>query len=223
MKNKFTWIFFLLLIAGCAANQNSSKSEDYFEGKIVFKKVVHSNMENISDEELQKIFGEKVVKYYKNGNSYLITTNENNDIVEERLLLNEKGIKFITTSNRDSTIWYTCKKDKNIIDNSKISKGKPNELLGYKCETIIVENSSESLDSNVKYIYYFSKKFPLYPNINPACQDTIDRMTNSMILGWEIIGYPTADIKYIPISISEEKLNDSIFKLSSVKPLKELK
>ena len=84
------------------------------------------------------------------------------------------------------------------------------KILDHNCQIITSKLRIDSLDLDFKYTYYYSNKYKSYP-IKSDCIDTLSKLNDMQIVGWEFENSSTGNFKYIPISIEEKKLSDDIF------------
>ncbi|WMX13150.1 hypothetical protein [Aureispira sp. CCB-E] len=215
----------ILLICSLFFPQENSlhKAPKIFEGIITYEIITKSNIEGVSDERLSEITGTKLIKYVKGNKVLSKYYSSQNTLIEERLLLKDEGKNFSYSPKRDSIFWYYCSEDKNQTKIIDVKSEGHKKFLGFKCNITIFEIKflSEPIDYTVEYVYYCSKKFPKNNEKN-ACTDVIDSTLNSMVIAWDVNGFPTCDRKFVPQKIERKKLDDSIFKLSKDLPLKKV-
>jgi hypothetical protein len=217
-------ISLFILLLSCAEKSNSHNKDvqiqEEFEGIITYKIETKSNLEGVSDKRLQEVHtGNKLVKHIKGANYYSQAIGPSGAIISESLNLDDEGISRGYLSQMDTVITTPCDKLQGNVEILSIETGPNKTLLNYDCESIIVKfNQPDPRGAFIaQYTYYFAREFPKPKNRNQLCIDTLDSYITSMILGWEISGYPVCDQKIIPISMQRTQVSDTIFKIRSGK------
>ncbi len=197
-------LIFIFTNSSCQKKAKNNKKE--FEGKITYEVSVVSKTNAISTQDLQKLYGTRMTKYFKEGNFKMSYNGEN-----------IKTIYFIKNENKEfdykngiDTLFVTPYSDENRkLINSKFDKSEK-IILNRKCKLLIHE-----LENTKNYYWYDPSLY-----INPQYyKDSKFSFTNiyfeqakALWLKYKYDGENIV-INYTAIKISEEKLDDNIFYL----------
>lgn len=197
MKSTIFFIQFFLLTSTLSFSQD-------FEGQITYGNNYRSNIENISDLQLTAMMGEIQEFYIKNGNYKSILSG---NYLLWQLYRNKENKLYNKFAQSLAIMWNDCKENSDSIISTIINKNVV-EILGYRCDELIVRSTS-----GVQKYYYNEKIkaddklfiFHKYSN-----WDKVVLLTKSLPLK-TIIENNQYSFESIAIKIKEYNLEDSMF------------
>jgi hypothetical protein len=206
----FALLLSILIFANSSCQKkNTENNKKEFEGKITYEISVVSKTNAISTQDLQKLYGTRMTKYFKDGNF--------------KMSYNGKDIKtiyFIKNENKEfdyrdgiDTLFVTPYNDENRkLINSKFDKSEK-IILNRKCKLLIHELE------NTKNYYWYDPSLYInpenYKDSKFSFTDVYFEQTKAPWLKYKYDG-ENIIINYTAILISEEKLNDNIFYLPNL-------
>jgi len=206
MKSIITFLsIFIFAISSCQ-KKNTKNNKNEFEGKITYEVSVVSKTNNISTQNLQKLYGTKMIKYFKNGNFKMSYNGE--DINTVYFIRNEnKEYDYI---NSIDTLFITpYNEEKRTLLNSKFDNSEK-IILDRKCNLLIHELE------DTKNFYWYDPSLYInpenYKNSKFSFTDIYFEQAKSPWLKYIYAG-KNITITYTAIQITEEKLDDTIFNL----------
>ena len=199
---------FIFANYSCQQKKPANNTKE-FEGKITYEISVVSKTNAISTQNLQKLYGTKMTKYFKKGNFKMSYNGE--DI---------KTIYFIKDENKEydyrngiDTLFVTSYSDENRkLINSTFDKSEKT-ILNRKCKLLIHE-----LENTKNYYWYDSSLYidpENYKDSKFSFTDIYFRQAKAPWLKYKYDG-KNITINYTAIQISEEKLDDNIFYLPNL-------
>lgn len=202
-----TLLLLIFIFANSSCQQkNIENNKKEFEGKITYEISVVSKTNTISTQDLQKLYGTRMTKYFKKGNFKMSYNGE--DI---------KTIYFIKNENKEydyrngiDTLFVTPYNDESRkLINSKFDKSEK-IILNRKCKLLIHELE------NTKNYYWYDPSLYINPeNYKDSKFSFTDIYFEQAEAPWLKYKYDGENIiiNYTAIQISEEKLDDNIFYL----------
>ena len=205
MKIFFTFII-LTIFSNFSCQRSVKPNKKEFEGKITYEISVISKTNEITTEELQKIYGTKMTKYFKGGNFKM---EYNGEDIQEIYYLQKENSEFDIRKGIDSlfvTSYETenRKLQKSIFEKSEII------ILNKKCNLLIHETE------NIKNFYWYNHSLFINPENYKESKfgftNIYYEQTSSAWLKFKFQG-ENIEINYTAISIEEEKVDNSKFNL----------
>jgi hypothetical protein len=206
MKSLLILLTLSTFVNSCSQKSKNNNYKKEFEGKIIYEVSVVSKVKTLSTEDLQKVYGTKMTKYFKEGNFKMIYNGE--DI---------NTIYFIKSQNKEfdyrngiDTLFLTSydKEDRKLV-NSIFDKSEK-IILNRKCKLLIHE-----LESTKNYYWYDTSLYmnpENYKNSKYSFTDIYFKQTNAPWLKYKYEG-ENIIITYTAVEISEETVDDSLFQL----------
>ncbi|PIF33591.1 hypothetical protein CLU81_4211 [Flavobacterium sp. 9] len=206
MKSITLLLSILIFATSSCQKKNIENNKNEFEGKITYEVSVVSKTNNISTENLQKIYGTRMTKYFKNGNFKMSYNGEDINTIyfikndnKEYDYRNGIDTLFVTPYNEETRKLITSK-----FDNSE------KIILNRKCKLLIHE-----MENTKNYYWYDSSLYinpENYKDSKFSFTDIYFKQTKAPWLKYKYEG-ENFTTTYTAIEISEEKLDDSIFSL----------
>ncbi|KQX15812.1 hypothetical protein [Flavobacterium sp. Root420] len=206
MKSLTLFLSILIFATSSCQKKNIENNKNEFEGKITYEISVVSKTNNISTEDLQKIYGTRMTKYFKEGNFKMSYNGE--DI---------KTIYFIKNDNKEydyrngiDTLFVTpYNNESRQLINSKFEKSEK-IILNRKCKLLIHELE------DTKNSYWYDPSLYINPeNYKDSKFSFTDLYFEQAKAPWLKYKYDGKNIAitYTAIQISEEKLDNNTFHL----------
>ncbi|RMA57648.1 hypothetical protein [Ulvibacter antarcticus] len=222
-------ISFLILLVLISAFQ-APERKDFFEGKVTYQLEYDPIHKNATVEFLEENYGVTEIMYYKNGFYKKVTLNREGDTVktiihnpiEKRLYGTHisTGDTIMTYSSLDEVMadYKSTKVEKETILNLKTFGIRYDFKMKTEFVTYGVEKSSIT--------YYFTKKFKINPenhkNQKDGFYDEIVEQNPFLILKTISNDNFIKEETKTATEIKEYKIDDSIFKVDSTKPIKDI-
>lgn len=201
-----TLLLLIFVFSNSSCQKKPENNKEEFEGKITYEISVVSKTNAISTQDLQKLYGTRMTKYFKEGNF--------------KMSYNGEGIKtiyFIKHENKEfdykngiDTLFVTPYNDENRkLINSKFDNSEK-IILNRKCKLLIHELE------NTKNYYWYAPSLYINPeNYKDSKFSFTDIYFKQAKAPWLKYKYDGENIviNYTAIKISEEKLDDNIFYL----------
>ena len=199
-----SFCFTLLLLSTI---HRSGHSQNYFEGKIIYKLDVKTKDPGLDPAKLKAYFGQEVTLVFKDGNCYYSFKDGPHDF----WLYNKADNKsYLSKRGTDTIYWIDCSAGGNRIQKLRLT-GIKETILGIDCNEMLIQYSEITTTR-----YFNSDSIPVNPawfkNYKRDDEYLIDEKQKSIFLKSE-----TEFEKFIVIEtavkISWEPVNEKIFKL----------
>ena len=147
-------VFYCFLLAFIIPVAGWGQQKD-FEGEITYRQVVHSKLDNVSDEQMQSYFGDGVTVIIKHGNyrqHYLHA-----DGVTDVIYISSLNRWFYKMKDIDTLFFRDCSTDTSRV----ISLHKDTvtaTILGFACKTLRLETSNFTLQ------YFYADSLYINPD-----------------------------------------------------------
>src|SRR5579872_1469612 len=132
-----------------------AQSQNYFEGKIVFKYELKAKASNLDLKKLKNYLGNGSTLSFKQGNYYF----HHDDGTYEYEFYNQSANRFYSKKrNNDTIYWRDCSQPGKVITDLEFSQGKE-KVLGIRCDQLRIQYKEYS-----DVHYYNADSIPLNPN-----------------------------------------------------------
>ncbi|MFM9837594.1 MAG: hypothetical protein ACKVOQ_04975 [Cyclobacteriaceae bacterium] len=199
----FTAVFFI------AINLNAQT----FEGKIIYRNNYTSKLAQVKDAQFNAMMG-TTQEYFIKGGNYKSVMNGTYSQMQLYIQADNKLYNKLATS--DTLYWMDGKKDNDPVVKYEILKHQE-EVLGVKCDVIVVESKSG------KTTYYFNSKYAVDPSLykDHKFGNWSFLMEKTKALPLKFI-MENAQFKLVSVATEakEQKLDSNLFKLPSGTPTK---
>jgi len=209
MKSIILLLSILIFATSSCQKKNIENNKNEFEGKITYEVSVVSKTNNISTQNLQKLYGTRMIKYFKNGNFKMSYNGE--DINTVYFIKNENR-EYDYINSIDTLFITPYNEEKRKLLNSKFDNSEK-IILNRKCKLLIHEME------NTKNYYWYDPSLYInpqnYKHSKFSFTDIYFKQAKAPWLKYKYDG-ENITINYTAIEISEEKLDDSIFSLPNL-------
>lgn len=124
-----------------------------FEGKITYSNSYKSKSPQLKDVQLATLMG-TVQDYFIRGGDYKSIFN--GSFVSMQLYKNIENKSYMSTVKSDSLYWEDYSKNKDVVTNFEVEKGKET-VMGVLCDVLIVYTQKS------KTVYYYNSKYGVNP------------------------------------------------------------
>ncbi len=149
---KVKYLFFILCINFITCFSQESPKE--FEGIITYKTVALSKTEDFSTEKLQKVYGDILTVYYKNGNYKMVYSGNE---VKEIYYLKDKNKQYRTLFGSDTMLVSDCSNETRVLVETKITEN-AEKIMKRNCN-LLVNDLGDS-----KSYYWYNSSVPVNPD-----------------------------------------------------------
>lgn len=146
--NRILLLLLVVLISMTGENGN-------FEGRIIYKNVYTSKLDNVSSEQLTKMMGDTQDYFIRNGDYMSVS---NGSFFQWQLYINKDNKLYNKMSNSETLLWNDGSLESDEVIKAEINKAAA-VVLGYTCDELVL-----TCKSGVQK-YYFNKKFKADKNL----------------------------------------------------------
>ncbi len=221
-------IISIFLIVGCIGSKvyPTNSTSDFFEGKIIYDINYISKQENVSNEQIQKFVGSKMIFYTKDGNTRKEYYNTEGKLVSFRIFNQKDHMSYMMLADEDTIFYYDPIVEE--FDNEIKKEEKIYMIADYECSKIsVISTPKAGFD---KYginssNYYITPKLKVntewFSNFNEGAYNTVVLLGKGCSLGIDLSA-KWWDQELRATEVIPEKLDDKLFIINKNKPMKEI-
>jgi hypothetical protein len=209
MKRLLLYFFIGTFLNGCS--QKSNDDSTFFEGIIEYQIIVAELNENISESDLRKVYGTKLVLTV-NKDFYMTTSDAERYSYQ---LYSKKDNKLYSMHNVGDTLFVTDTEGHPTVPFEELNTVKDTtikKIAGYDCVSLEIK------DDYVSRTYYYSQNLSvnpaLYENHDLGNKSEIYPHINSLFLKMIVANnYNNTGLIIEAIKVTEKKINPDEFKI----------
>ena len=197
---------FIFSISSC---QNNSTKRKEFEGKITYEVYVRSKTNKISTDDLQKIYGTRMTKYFKDGNFRM---DYNGEDIKTIYFLKNDNTEFDLRNGIDTLFATTYDQEDRKLTKSTFDKSET-IIVSRKCNLLI-----HQIENTTNYYWYDPSIYidpKNYVNSKFSFTNIYFEQSKSPWLKYKYDG-ENIEINYTAIEISKEEINKNLFELPAL-------